>query len=315
VIGNISRKAITRSARDRPGFRQGSHCRRRGLDSICFDFFRRSCGPCKLVISTYSVLFARAGGAAIDRICFFIPPVFKRMLALCRLRLAAPTIASHCIRVASRWASRQQRRQGVRDGHHCPVPNSTCADGNRCRGIEGYWGVAEGNGRHAVAECDRLVLRPERRRGVHSARKAVERSRPAGARSRASGGRHNMHDRHRGPCGHPRRPPRTGACRTGGRRRSITATLRQDGRIGSSSGLKTSQRSLARRCTAKLGRQNRTRISAGGVRAGFVMDDDENRQRSRNGRMESTELAASVSRYRPRWASETSGGRRSTVRW
>ena len=214
------------------------------------------------------------------------------MLALCRLRLAAPTIASHCIRVASRWASRQQRLRGARDDHHCAVPNSTCVDGNRCRGIEGYWGVAEGNGRHAVAECDRLVLRPVRRRGVHSARKAAEPSRPAGARSRASVESCNMRHRHRGPCGHPRRPPRAGACRTGGRRRSITVTLRQDGRIGSSSELKTSQRSLARRCTAKLGRQN-GRMPVGGVRA-VSSCDDESRQGRRNGRMESTGLAASV---------------------
>ena len=166
---------------------------------------------------------------------FFYPPV-KHTSVLCRLRLGAPTIASHCIRVASRRASRQRRRQGVGDDHHCAVPNSTCADGSRCRGIEGCWGVAEGNGRHAVAECDRLVLRPERRRGVHSARKAAERSRPAGARSRASVESCNMRDQHRGPCGYPRRPPRAGACRTGGRRRSITVTLHQDGRIGSSSG-------------------------------------------------------------------------------
>ena len=171
------------------------------------------------------------------------------MLALCRLRLAASTIANRCIHVASLRASRQLRHRCAEDGRHCAVPNYSCVSGNWRTRTEDCLGCAEGNGRRAGAQCDRLPLRLERRRAIGNARTTGEGSGRQGARPDANVYCCNMHD-HRGPCGHPRRPPRAGAYRTGGQRRSITATLRQDGRIGSSSGLKTSHRPSARRCTA-----------------------------------------------------------------
>lgn len=180
------------------------------------------------------------------------------MLVPCRL--TAPTIATRCNRASTLSTNHRLPHQCAKDGRRRAVPTWICVHDRRCRDTASYPGSAAGNDRRGGVVCGRLASQPRQCRVIHSARIMAEPSGRRGAQSRASVESCNTRDHYyRGwPC----RPRRGGAYRTGGRRRSITVTLRQDGRIGSSSGLKTSQRSSARRCTAKL---DRRRIPTGFV--------------------------------------------------
>jgi hypothetical protein len=180
--------------------------------------------------------------------------LFKHMSDPCQI--AVTTIAIRCNRASTRSASRLARNRCTKHDHHRAVPMRSCVRDNRYKDTEGYPGSAGGIDYLSVAKRDRPMLRPGRCHAIDNARRAVEPLGRHGARSRASVESYNTHDRHRGPCGHPRRPPRAGACRTGRRPGWIAATRRQGGRRGSSSALKTSQRSSARLCTAKLGRRS-----------------------------------------------------------